>query len=161
MFANVREMPRLSRMRYNTSMRSAGRSAGLLLLISALGVVTLVACGGESESSSTPAAAGKAAAAVPQAVTASNQQMVIECIFFDGRIYRTEADEYVQLLNQGDTPVDLAGWRVMNATDGSPSFTFPSHTVMPGDRVRVYNNQDHLVPYKESESLADRRRGPA
>lgn len=116
-----------------------------MLLSSALAVVALVACGGGSDSSPTPDAAGNAAAAVPQAVAASDQQMVIECIFFDGRIYRTEADEYVQLLNMGDTPVDLEGWRVVNATDGAPSFTFPSHTVMPGDRVRVYNNQDHLI----------------
>lgn len=41
--------------------------------------------------------------------TAGGQDVRIDCIYFDGRVPRTEADEYVQLSNYGDTVVNLAG----------------------------------------------------
>ena len=71
------------------------------------------------------------------------QLVVIECIFYDGLMYKTEADEYVQIANIGDTPVDLGGWRLRDISDGSPSFTFPSYILEPGERIRVYTNEHH------------------
>jgi hypothetical protein len=36
-----------------------------------------------------------------------------------------EWDEYVEIKNFGDLPVNVAGWRLTNITKGAPTFTFP------------------------------------
>lgn len=64
-------------------------------------------------------------------------------IFFDGQVYRTESDEYVEIKNLGSESVDLAGWKLADIAEGSPTFTFPSYTLQPGGRVRVYTNEIH------------------
>jgi len=69
--------------------------------------------------------------------------VVIGCIFYDGRVPRTEADEYVEIVNVGDTPVDLKGWVLRDISDGYPSFTFPSYVLQPGQAVRVYTDAVH------------------
>ena len=56
---------------------------------------------------------------------------------------QSEADEYVQIANLGSAAVDLAGWRLADISDGTPEFTFPSHNLSPGGRVRIYTNEDH------------------
>tara|TARA_B100000949_G_scaffold224106_1_gene227191 strand:- start:157 stop:987 length:831 start_codon:yes stop_codon:yes gene_type:complete len=83
-------------------------------------------------------------ATVIRTVTVSRQQIVIECVFYDGLVSRTEADEYVQIANVGEATVDLAGWRLVDIADGTPSLRFPSYTMMPGAKIRVYTNQRHL-----------------
>ena len=70
--------------------------------------------------------------------------MIIECIFFDGDVEGSEADEYVQILNQGDTVVNLMGWRLEDVSDNSsPKLTFPSYDLQPQASVRVYTNEIH------------------
>ena len=70
--------------------------------------------------------------------------MIIECIFFDGAILNTEADEYVQLLNNTGAAVDLQDWTVQDVSEGEPAFTFKqSFPLNPGQRIRVYTNQTH------------------
>lgn len=69
--------------------------------------------------------------------------MVIECIFYDGQVPQTEADEYVQIANLGTTPAALGGWRLQDVADGTPTFTFPTYTLAAGARIRVYTNQNH------------------
>jgi len=70
--------------------------------------------------------------------------VVIECIFFDGEVPRSEADEYVQLINKGTTPAALDGWSLVDLTDRGQQFTFgEASTIEPGARVRVYTNQVH------------------
>ncbi len=72
--------------------------------------------------------------------------MVIECIFFDGVVPRNESDEYVQLLNNGASPVDINGWtlRDMDLNEKDQSFTFGGSHILPsGDRIRVYTNEYH------------------
>ena len=69
--------------------------------------------------------------------------LLIECIFFDGIVPRSETDEYVQIANLGSATIDLAGWRLVDISDGTPEFTFPSHNLSPGSRVRVYTDEDH------------------
>ena len=69
--------------------------------------------------------------------------VLIECVFFDGEVPRSEADEYVQIANLGVDTVDLAGWRLVDISDETPEFTFPSHILSPGARVRVYTDQVH------------------
>ena len=69
--------------------------------------------------------------------------MIIECIFFDGLVPTSEADEYVQIINQGPGAVDLAGWQLRDVADGLPTFEFPSQQLAAGGKVRVYTNQVH------------------
>ena len=71
------------------------------------------------------------------------ESVLIECVFFDGAVPRSEADEYVQIANLGGATVDLAGWRLVDISDGTPDFTFPSHILSPGDRIRVYTDEVH------------------
>ena len=69
---------------------------------------------------------------------------MIECIFFDGVVPRSEADEYVQIRNGGAQAVDLMGWRLTDVADGQPTFRFgDSYVLAVGERVRVYTNQVH------------------
>ncbi|MET9733476.1 lamin tail domain-containing protein [Streptomyces sp. NPDC006458] len=54
-----------------------------------------------------------------------------------------QADEYVEIFNQGGAPQDLTGWFVESRTTGY-RFPFPSGTVIqPGQRYRVYTNEVH------------------
>ena len=69
--------------------------------------------------------------------------VLIECIFFDGVVFRSEADEYVQIANLGSSTVDMGGWKLVDISDESPEFTFPAHDLLPGERVRVYTDQVH------------------
>jgi hypothetical protein len=78
---------------------------------------------------------------VPPAPTGTG--LVIQCIFFDGLVKTTEADEYVQILNEGFSVVDLSGWRLIDRADGSPEFAFPSYQLQPQKSVRVYTNESH------------------
>ena len=64
-------------------------------------------------------------------------------IFFDGQVYRTESDEYVEIRNLGNESVDLAGWKLVDVDEGYPSFTFPIYTLQPGESTRVYTNEIH------------------
>jgi len=41
-----------------------------------------------------------------------------ECIFYDGLVPISEADEYVQIVNSGPASVDLAEWRLQDVADG-------------------------------------------
>ena len=67
----------------------------------------------------------------------------IAYIFYDGVVYRTESDEYVEITNLGDTSQDLEGWVLMDISEGYPSFTFPSYVLASGARIRVYTNEIH------------------
>ena len=66
----------------------------------------------------------------------------IACIFFDGAVYRTESDEYLQIVNLGNAAQELAGW-VLADREGTPSFEFPSWALEAGAAVRVYTNEVH------------------
>ena len=67
----------------------------------------------------------------------------ITYIFYDGVVYRTESDEYVEITNLGDTSQDLGGWVLMDISEGYPSFTFPSYVLASGAKIRVYTNEIH------------------
>lgn len=76
-----------------------------------------------------------------KAYSGSNVQ--ITYIFYDGLVYRTESDEYVEITNLGSEPQDLAGWVLRDISEGYPSFTFPSYVLAPGQSIRVYTNEIH------------------
>ena len=71
------------------------------------------------------------------------QDIQITYIFYDGLVPRVESDEYVEITNLGDQPQDLAGWVLMDISEGYPSFIFPSYTLLPGESIRVYTNEYH------------------
>ncbi|MEM7798504.1 MAG: thermonuclease family protein [Chloroflexota bacterium] len=68
--------------------------------------------------------------------------VVISSIFFDGVVSRVESDEYAEITNQGEAPVNLGGWR-LNADDDGQDFWFPGFELQPGQRCRVYTNENH------------------
>lgn len=54
-----------------------------------------------------------------------------------------QADEYVEIFNQGGAPQDLTGWIVESKPTGR-EFPFPAGTVIqPGQRFRIYTNEAH------------------
>jgi len=67
----------------------------------------------------------------------------ITYIFYDGVVYQTESDEYVEITNLGDTSQDLEGWVLKDINEGYPSFTFPTYVLQPGESIRVYTNEIH------------------
>ena len=69
--------------------------------------------------------------------------VAIQCIWFDGEVPRTEADEYVQIVNSARQTVDLEGWRLEDIADGRPTYEFPAFGLSPGQTIRVYTNQVH------------------
>jgi len=77
----------------------------------------------------------------PEPTKAVNVQ--ISRIFYDGQVPRVESDEYVEITNLGNEPVDLAGWMLKDISEGYPSFTFPSYVLQPSKSVRVYTNEIH------------------
>lgn len=67
----------------------------------------------------------------------------ITTVRFKGQVKRTQADEYVEVVNRGTAPADVSGW-VLGAGDTGQNITFPAGTVlMPGQRIRVYTNEAH------------------
>ena len=84
-------------------------------------------------------------------------EVIIDCIFFDGLVKTTEADEYGQILNQGTVAVELLGWRLVDQSDGTPEFTFPAHRLLPRAAVPVYTNEEHPesggFPFQRKSSI--------
>jgi len=67
----------------------------------------------------------------------------ITYIFYDGLVSRVESDEYVEITNIGEQSQDLVGWMLRDASEGYPSFIFPSYILAPGESTRVYTNEYH------------------
>ena len=95
----------------------------------------------DSHATHTPIAPTPTPTTAPVASGAPDVQ--IACVFYDGVSSRAEPDEYVEIVNRGDGPQDLAGWTLGDISDGAPEFTFPSHMLGPGARIRVYTDQVH------------------
>jgi len=75
--------------------------------------------------------------------TSIGSNVRITYIFYDGVVYRTESDEYVEITNLGDTSQDLEGWVLKDISEGKPAFTFPSYVLASGAKIRVYTNEIH------------------
>ena len=68
-------------------------------------------------------------------------QVIIKAIFYDGKEPLVEGDEYAEIKNTGEQPVDLKGWYL--DADDSQLFYFPSFILNPGSSCRIYTNEDH------------------
>lgn len=67
-------------------------------------------------------------------------QIVIVKIFYDGIVPNTEADEYIEIKNVGNTAVNLHNWHI-NAGDNGQTFFFPATTLQPNAICRIFTNQ--------------------
>ncbi|MEE1739819.1 lamin tail domain-containing protein [Streptomyces sp. BE147] len=69
--------------------------------------------------------------------------VVIADVRSKGQVKRTQADEYVEIVNQGTASADISGWTLF-ADDPGQNFTFPPATVLqPGQRIRIHTNEVH------------------
>ncbi|MFI1249790.1 lamin tail domain-containing protein [Streptomyces anulatus] len=69
--------------------------------------------------------------------------VVIADIHYKGAVKRTQADEYVEIVNRGTAAADISGWTLF-ADDPGQNFAFPPNTVLqPGQRIRIYTNEVH------------------
>jgi len=76
--------------------------------------------------------------------SSTNQaDVVISYIHYDGAVPRTESDEYVEISNLGSAPQDLAGWRLLDISEGYPEIIFPAFALEAGASIRVYTNEVH------------------
>eukprot|EP00566_Odontella_aurita_P016944 CAMPEP_0113548116 /NCGR_PEP_ID=MMETSP0015_2-20120614/12721_1 /TAXON_ID=2838 /ORGANISM="Odontella" /LENGTH=255 /DNA_ID=CAMNT_0000448723 /DNA_START=144 /DNA_END=911 /DNA_ORIENTATION=+ /assembly_acc=CAM_ASM_000160 len=100
-----------------------------------------------STSSSALAAATATAPAPASTNVAVGAGVTIADIQFDGKVPKTEADEYVVITNQSKAPVDISKYYIYVATTGTqgPTFYFPKGAapLKPGASVRVYTNEIH------------------
>ena len=67
----------------------------------------------------------------------------IVCVFFDGVVPTSEADEYVEIRNFGAAAADIGGWSLTDIADGTPTYLFPPFSLNPGVSIRVYTNEIH------------------
>lgn len=65
----------------------------------------------------------------------------ITTIFYDGTKGSAEPDEYVEIRNDGGSPVQLQGWTLRD--EANHVFTFPPFQMQPGQVCRVYTNEVH------------------
>ncbi|MFE0458307.1 choice-of-anchor K domain-containing protein [Kitasatospora sp. NPDC058965] len=67
--------------------------------------------------------------------------VVITNVRHKGEVKYTQADEYVEIVNQGTAHADISGW-LLHADDPGQNFTFPPGTTLKaGQRIRVYTNE--------------------
>ena len=98
------------------------------------------------DANSTPAAtqAGQPTAAILQPTQFEGEpgfeKVLITTISYDGS-GQAEPDEFVEIGNQGDQPVQLQGWTIKD--DQDHLFTFPQFTIQPDQVCRVYTNEVH------------------
>ena len=72
----------------------------------------------------------------------AHDAICITHINFDGKVSKTEADEYVEMTNTSSHWLDISGWTL--TTHHSAEFVFPNTSVVaPHQRIRVYTNQIH------------------
>ena len=86
------------------------------------------------------------AAPTPGGATTSAGGILVTDVQYDGRVPKTEADEYVTISNTSKAPMDVSGYYLYVATSGTQgtTFTFPKQSVVPpGQSVRVYTNEIH------------------
>mmetsp|Transcript_23143 Transcript_23143/g.35105 ORF Transcript_23143/g.35105 Transcript_23143/m.35105 type:complete len:214 (+) Transcript_23143:63-704(+) len=107
-------------------------------------------------SSSSLTIADKAATAKVSTATASTNiaksaptkasGIIISDLQYDGKVPKTEADEYVVITNASQKKsTDISNYVVYVATSGTQgaTFTFPQYILKPGQNVRIYTNEIH------------------
>lgn len=78
----------------------------------------------------------------PLTVETATAGIVITTVSYKGQVKRTQADEYIEIANQGTVDQDLTGWKV-NAGNTGQDFVFPQLVLWAGQSCRVYTNEIH------------------
>lgn len=84
--------------------------------------------------------------AAPAVQATSSPGVFIADINYDGKVPKTESDEYVVVTNGSKNPVDVSGYYIYVATSGTQgaTFTFPKDSIIkPNSSVRIYTNEIH------------------
>lgn len=68
--------------------------------------------------------------------------LAIVDIFYRGANKPNESDEYVEIENTGNSPVNMSGWSLHDVYS-SDAFTWNNFTLQPQKRIRVYSNEQH------------------
>jgi len=71
-----------------------------------------------------------------------NTSVKITDIFFNGVNGTREPDEYVEVTNNGEEPVDITDWELQDVT-GNREYKWESYVLQPGEKIRVYTNEVH------------------
>lgn len=129
-----------------TTMTSLPLAKDLLALSSSSNMLSVATT--TVTATSAPVASTKAATTATTAPTAPGAVagILLTDVHYDGRVPKTEADEYVTIANTSKAPMDVSGYYLYVATNGSQgaTFTFPKPSVVaPGQSVRVYTNEIH------------------
>lgn len=77
-----------------------------------------------------------------QGRASSKGGITIADIAYNGASGRNEPDEFVEITNKGNNPVNMNGW-VLRDVYGGEEFTWHNFTLQPGQTVRVYTNEVH------------------
>lgn len=92
------------------------------------------------ETQAAPKATAKRAAKPAQAVTISNVQY--------------SGDEYVEIKNDGQSPVDLSGWAIRDQNDTNQAFTFPQDTQLKaGATLQVYTKPGNTYSFNSKRPI--------
>jgi len=67
-------------------------------------------------------------------------KVTIVTVFYNGSGEK-EPNEYVEIRNDSEQPLDLSGWRLQDKANHV--FTFPGFTMQPGQVCRVYTDESH------------------
>ncbi|MBI1241744.1 MAG: hypothetical protein GC195_09440 [Nostoc sp. RI_552] len=72
------------------------------------------------------------------------KDVTISRLVYKGEVKRTQADEYIEITNLGNSTADISGWKITSAGSAKQVFTFPQGTILEGGKnFRVYTNQEH------------------
>lgn len=127
------------------------RAVSVFLLGAAL--LSASACGGgSSQPAPRPTQVPEATATVVPTVTVTptisitptptpTYEVYILEIDYKGDFMVCEADEYVAIINNGDTSINIKDWVLRDITDGTPYFRFPDYVLGHHNIIRVYTNE--------------------
>jgi hypothetical protein len=74
----------------------------------------------------------------------TTQNVTISNLVHKGAVKRTQADEYVEISNSGNSPANISGWKITSAGTSKQLFTFSEGTILEGGKsFRVYTNEIH------------------
>ena len=70
--------------------------------------------------------------------------VTISKLVYKGAVKRTQADEYIEISNLGNSPANISGWKITSAGSSKQFLTFPPGTILEGGKsFRIYTNEVH------------------
>ncbi|MDP5338751.1 MAG: lamin tail domain-containing protein, partial [Nodularia sp. (in: cyanobacteria)] len=74
----------------------------------------------------------------------ATKEVTISKLVYKGAVKRTQADEYIEISNSGNSPANISGWKITSAGSLKQLFIFPEGTMLEaGKSFRVYTNEVH------------------